>query len=75
MSQLTRYVYRILFVIAFLMAGFALWEKYANMLGYTVLRGVMQPGRLLQAAGLAAILTIALLLREIRDALVSKGPA
>jgi hypothetical protein len=75
MSQLTSYVNRIFFVAAFVIAGIAVWEKLANMLGYTVLRNLFLPGRLLEFAGIALLFVIALLLREIRHALVPKGSA
>ena len=73
MTQLTSYVNRFLFVLAFVLAGFAVWEKLANVSGYTVLRGAFAPNRLLELAGIALLFVIALLLREIQHALAPKG--
>jgi hypothetical protein len=51
----------------------AIVEKSANLNGQTLLRGVMQPGRLLEHATVALLFVIALLLREVRTGLVRRG--
>jgi hypothetical protein len=72
MSQLTSLINRVLFVVAFVLAGLAVLEKAANLFGYTVLGSAYEPGRLLEFASIALLFVFALLLREIRRALVSK---
>ncbi len=74
MTTLTSCVNRILFVLAFALAAIAVPEKIANLLGYTILRGVYEPGRILEFAAVALLFVIALLLREIRRRLDTKEP-
>jgi hypothetical protein len=57
---------RVLFLVAFLLAGLAVWEKLLNAVGFTVLRGYA-PSRLLEYAGVAVLFVIALQLREIKE--------
>jgi hypothetical protein len=64
---------RALFLGAFALAGLAVLEKLANLLGYTVLQGSYEPSRLLEFAGVALLFVFALLLREIRTALQSES--
>jgi hypothetical protein len=72
MSQLTSLINRTLFVVAGLLACLALWEKLANLFGYTVLQGMYAPWRLLEFAAVSLLFVYALLLREIQHTLVSK---
>jgi hypothetical protein len=74
MSVLTSFICRVLFVGAFVLAGVAVWEKLANFVGYTVLRGQYAPGRLLEFAAVALLFVAALLLREIRTLLKRTTP-
>ena len=62
---------RALFVVSFLLAGLAAWEKVANWMGMTLLRGTYAPWRLLEFAVVGLLFVIALQLREIRSALRS----
>jgi hypothetical protein len=73
MRTLTSLICRILFVLAFVLAGFAIWEKLANLAGYTVLRGALGPGRLLEIATMSLLFVVALLLREINHSLRARG--
>ena len=73
MSNLTRFVCRVLFVVAFLIAGLAVWEKLANLAGYTLLRSAYAPTRLLEIAALDPLFVLALLLREISHQLAGKA--
>ena len=73
MKQFTSVLYRVLFVVSFVSAGLAVWEKLANLFGYTVLR-VYSPARLLEFAAIALFFVIALQLREIKMSLEPKGP-
>jgi uncharacterized membrane protein YphA (DoxX/SURF4 family) len=65
MERLVSIVSRVLFVMAFILAGFAVWEKVANLLGYTVTRGYT-PWRLLEFAAVILLFVIGLQLREIK---------
>lgn len=76
MSQLPSITSRVLFVLAFALAGFAVWEKVANMTGRTLvfLRGYL-PSRLLELAAIALLFVIALQLREIKHGSLRGGGA
>jgi hypothetical protein len=73
MSQLTSLINRLFFVASFVLAGTAVLEKLANFLGYTIIRGAYDPGRLLEFAAVALLFVFALLLRDIQHALVNKA--
>ena len=73
MKQFTSVLSRVLFVGSFALAGLAVWEKLANVIGYTVLR-VYAPSRLLEFAAIALFFVIALQLREIKMSLETKSP-
>jgi ABC-type phosphate/phosphonate transport system permease subunit len=66
MDQLLNLSNRILFIAACVLAVLAVREKFANMSGMTMLRGVMEPGRLLEHAALALLFVIAIQLRQIK---------
>jgi hypothetical protein len=66
MNQVLSVVGRILFAGAFLLAGLAVWEKVANLMGLTLVR-IYTPARLLDFAVIAVFFVIALELREIRQ--------
>lgn len=69
MKMLISLFCRILFVLSFVLAGIALWEKLANVAGYTVLRGAIGAGRLLELSSMCLLFVIALLLWEVSQAL------
>jgi hypothetical protein len=73
MQQLTSLICRVLFVVAFLLAGFAVWERLARVFGYTVLRGTYEPWRLLEFSAVVLLFVVALQLREIKVSLRAKG--
>lgn len=75
MKTLTSLICRVLFVVSFLLAGLAVWEKLANLGGYTVLRDSVAAGRLLEIAAISLLFVIALLLREITHSLRAKNSA
>ena len=60
------WIARVLFVVAFVLAGVAIIEKATNLLGYTLLRATYQPSRLLELASVVLLFVIALLLRDLR---------
>ena len=66
MKGITSLVSRLFFLAAFVLAGLAVWEKLANVLGYTVLRNAYNPGRLLEFSAVVLLFVIALQLREIK---------
>ena len=72
MNQLTRYIYRILFIASFLLAGFCVWEKLANQFGLTLLRD-LNPWRLLELSAVGMLFVIALQLRQIKMSSETKG--
>ena len=72
MRHLTSIICRVLFLASFILAGLAVWEKAANMMGLTLLRGAYPPGRLLEFSAVALLFVIALLLREIKVTLSGK---
>ncbi len=72
MEKLISLVSRILFIGSFILAGIAVWEKLANIFGYTVLRSYA-PGRLLEFAAIALFFVIALQMREVKVSLREKG--
>ncbi len=71
MIQLTSIVCRIFFIASFLVAGLAIWEKLANLFGFTLLRG-FPPSRLLAYSAIPLLFVIALQLREIKVSLGTK---
>jgi hypothetical protein len=60
---------RIVFIVAVLAAGLAIFERLAYAVGYTFLRGTISGGRLLEISAILVIFVMALLLREIRNLL------
>ena len=73
MQRFTSIANRILFVIAFVLAGLAAWEKLAQAFGYTLLRSSFNPSRLLEYSAIALFFVMALELREIKMSLRAKG--
>ena len=63
---------RLLFFVASIMFLIAVWEWVLQMFDYTLTWMPYSPGRLFEFAAILVIFVIALLLRQIRDALKSK---
>ena len=74
MNQLTSVANRIFFVGAFILAGFAVWEKLANLMGLTLLKGYYDPARLLELSAVTLLFVITLQLRELKKNLGSQSP-
>jgi len=72
MKLLTSILSRVLFVASFALAGLAVWERLAQLLGYTVVRGYFDPWRLLEYSAVALLFVVALQLREIKMTLRAK---
>lgn len=67
MDRLSSITSRILFLVAFALAGLAAWEKLANMVGLSLtFLGGYVPSRLLEIAVVALLFVIALQLREMK---------
>ncbi len=64
---------RFLFLLALAMLSAAFVEAAANLFGYTVLRDLYSAGRLVELSAALVIFVIAVLLRQIRDALTTRG--
>jgi len=74
MQQLTSILSRVLFIVAFLLGGLAVWEKLAQLFGYTILGGSsFGPWRLLEFSAVILLFVIALQLREIKMSLHGRG--
>ena len=69
MNNMLNSITRFAFILAVLAAALAILERVAYAMGYTLLRGTISGGRLLEISATLAIFVIALLLREIRDVL------
>lgn len=69
---MTTFISRILFVAAFVIVGLSIWEKMANILGLTVMRGYYSNWQLLAFSAIALLFVIALQLREIKISLLEK---
>lgn len=65
MTKFVSVISRVLFVLAFVLAGLAVWEKLANMMGQTLLR-TYTPSRLLELSVVMLLFVIALQLREVK---------
>lgn len=72
MNKLNSFICRVLFVVAFVLAGLAILEKLLNAVGYTIV-SVYSPGRLLEFAAVILLFVIALLLREVRHLIAPKA--
>ena len=73
MKQITSLISRILFIASFIIAGIALWEKLANLIGLTLTRGYYSNTQLLEFSIIALLFVIAIQIREIKLSLESKG--
>jgi hypothetical protein len=65
MNAIISLISRVFFVIAFVLAGLAVWEKLANMMGQTLLR-TYTPSRLLELSVVMLLFVIAMQLRELK---------
>jgi hypothetical protein len=67
-NQLSSLISRILFIASFLITGISVWEKLANMVGLTLIRGY-PIWNLLELSAICLLFVIALQLREIKISL------
>ncbi len=66
-EQFYKLIYRVLFLISFILLFLAVLDRILIMFGYTLTFDSPGPAKLLQYAGIFAIFTILMLLRQIRD--------
>jgi hypothetical protein len=64
---------RFLFFLALAMLAIGFVEIAANLLGYTVLSRAYTGGRLVELSAALLVFVVAILLRQIRDALANRG--
>jgi len=64
---------RFLFFLALAMLAVGFVEITANLLGSTVLSGAYTGGRLVELSAALLVFVVAILLRQIRDALANRG--
>ena len=67
MTLITHLFARLFFVVALGLLGVATFELLANLMGYTLLRGIYSAGRLIELSAALLIFVITVLLRQIRD--------
>jgi hypothetical protein len=58
---------RVLFLAAFVLLAIAVWERFVNYFGYTILGASYTPGRMLEFAGIMLLFVVTILLRQTRD--------
>jgi hypothetical protein len=68
-DRTTSLISRVATLVAILFFAVAGAEWVANFFGYTITRRIYTPGRLLEFAAIIILLVIAVLLRQVRDAL------
>ena len=73
MKQIEKWLRRVFFYGAFVLAALALCEKVANLFSYTFLRGVFTPLRLLEFAAIGLLFSIAMQLHQIRLSLSARS--
>ena len=71
-DRYTSVLSRIFVFAAFALVAVAAIEEIANLSGYTLLHETYRPGRLIELAAALTVIVIALLLRQIREALLKK---
>ena len=60
---------RLAFFTAFLLLAIAATEYVVNFFGFTILSSLYTPGRLIEISSVMFLFVVALLLRQIRDAM------
>ena len=73
LDSLTSILSRLSFAVALIVFSVAAVERLFNLFGFTLLRGVYSPARLLDIGVVALVLVITLLLREIRQEMRQRG--
>jgi hypothetical protein len=72
MKNMESYIRRAFFYGSFVLAAIAVTEKIANLLNYTLLKGLFEPFRLLEFAAIGLLFSIAMQLHQIRLLLSAK---
>ena len=68
----TSIICRVFFVIAFALLFIAIWDRFLRLFGWTLSFVPYQPARLFELSGILMIFVLALLLRQIREKIVSE---
>jgi hypothetical protein len=63
---------RILFILSFFLVGLSIWEKLANIMELTLMRGYYSPWHLIEFSAILLFFVIALQLREIKQSISVK---
>jgi hypothetical protein len=71
-DMLSSVVCRVFFIGASLLLALGVLERVAFVFDYTITRGSITGGRLLEIAAVAVIFVIAILLRQIREAVTER---
>jgi hypothetical protein len=71
-NKITSLISWIFFIASFIIAGIALWEKLANLMGLTLTRGYYSNMQLLEFSVVALLFVITIQLREIKKSLAAK---
>jgi len=66
-EKLYQIIYRVLLLVSFLLLFLAVLERVLLSFGYTLSFVSYGPGKLIEYAGISALFTAVLLLRQIRD--------
>ena len=73
-DKLTSFLNRVFFLAAFLLLALAVLDRIVTWLGFTLLGAAgYTAGRLLEFAGIMLLFVLALILRQVRDALQHRG--
>lgn len=68
-NAISSVVARLFFAGAMLLLALAVWERIANVMGYTIVREAFTASRLIELSVVLVIFVIALLLRQVREEL------
>lgn len=72
MDTLNSLLCRVFVAGAFVLLVLAVLEKVVNLCGYTLLKDLYTPGRLLEFAGVGLLFVVVMLLRQIREEVKKK---
>lgn len=67
LTMITHVFARLFFFVALGLLGIAIFELVANLMDYTLLRGMYSAGRLIELSAALLVFVITVLLRQIRD--------
>jgi len=71
-KHITSLASRVLFILSIIIACIPIWEKLANIIGFTVVQGYYTSWQIWEIAVIILLYVIALQLREIKLSIASK---